>query len=169
MKDHLTSEQMEALVLDAKGDASAREGAEHLRDCAMCSTELESLRMAMSDLRATVIASSERHRRLAMMPAPERRTPRLMWALASAVLLICTAVPLALHTRVAPVAVVRAPKSPVQGTVSDEQLMSDIQEDLSSPVPQSMLPLAASIASTNKASVNYLSTNGPTYSPKEIE
>ena len=49
----------------------------------------------------------------------------------------------------------------VQGAVSDEQLMSDIQQDLSSSVPQEMLPLTAKDASA--------SATGSTASSKENE
>jgi hypothetical protein len=151
--DHLTSEEMEALLWDSE----ARGRSQHLRVCGACSAEFESLRAAMSDLRAAVIASAEQHRRMAVMPVPAHRTPRMMWSLLAATALICIAGPLALHQRSTHVAVVHAPKQQVQGAVSDEQLLSDIQEDLSSPVPQAMLPLAASGASTGKTSSIYSS------------
>jgi hypothetical protein len=57
--------------------------------------------------------------------------------------------------------VVQAPQPQVQGAVSDEQLMSDIQQDLSASVPQAMLPLTAKDASA--------STTGSTSNPKENE
>ena len=49
---------------------------------------------------------------------------------------------------------VQTPQPQVQGAVSDEQLMSDIQQDLSSSVPQAMLPLAAKDASASATGCN---------------
>jgi anti-sigma factor RsiW len=142
---HLTSEQMDALLAHPE----TPEGSQHLEVCAACSAELESLQAVMTDLRAAVIGSAGEHRRLAVMPAPAQRTPRAMWSLVAATALLCVAGPILMHTRPAHVAVVQAPQPQVQGAVSDEQLMSDIQQDLSSSVPQAMLPLTAKDASVS--------------------
>jgi hypothetical protein len=72
-----------------------------------------------------------------------------MWSLVAATVLLCLAGPIVLRHRPAPVAVVQAPAPQVQAAVSDEQLMSDIQQDLSSSVPQAMLPLTAKDASVS--------------------
>jgi hypothetical protein len=153
--DHLTSEEMDALLTDPE----TRGRSQHLGMCSMCSAEFDSLLAAVSDLRVAVIASAEGHRRLAVIPA--QRTPRAMWGLVAAAALLCVAGPIVLHQKPAHVAVVQTPQPQVQGAVSDEQLMSDIQQDLSSSVPQAMLPLAAKDASE--------STTGSTSNSKENE
>lgn len=158
--NHLTSEEMDALLMDAE----ARERSQHLRVCGACAAEFESLQAAVSELRAAVIASAERHRSVAVLPAPAHRTPRAMWSLAAAAVLLCVTGPVVLHHRPAHVAVVQLPKPEVQvavSEVSDAQLMNDIQQDLSSSVPQEMLPLTAKDASA--------SATGSTASSKENE
>lgn len=143
--DHLTSEEMDVLLMDAE----ARERSQHLQACGACSEEFESLRSAVSDLRVAVVASAEKHRRMAVMPAPAHRTPRAMWSLVAAALLLCVAGPVVLHHKPAHVAAVQMQKPQTQVAVSDEQLMSDIQQDLSTSVPQAMLPLTAKDASSS--------------------
>jgi hypothetical protein len=145
--DHLTVEQMEALL----SNPETQERSQHLQVCGTCKEEFESLRAVVSDLRAAVIASSEAHRRVAVMPAPAQRTPRTMWSLVAATVLLCVAGPVVLHHKPTHVAAVQMPKPQVQVAVSDEQLMSDIQQDLSSSVPQVMLPLTTKDASVGAA------------------
>jgi hypothetical protein len=154
--DHLTVEQMEALL----SNPETQERSQHLQVCGACEEEFESLRAVVSDLRAAVIASSEAHRRVAVMPAPAQRTPRAMWSLVAATVLLCVAGPVVLHHKPAHVAMVRVPAPQVEAAVSDEQLMSDIQQDLSSSVPQEMLPLTTKDASTAaKGSTSNLKEN----------
>ena len=158
--NHLTSEEMDTLMMDAE----ARERSQHLRVCGACAEEFESLRAALGELRVAVIASAEKHRQVAVMPAPAHRTPRAMWSLVAAAVLLCVAGPIALHHKPAHVAVVQMPKPQTQvavSEVSDAQLMSDIQQDLSSSVPQAMLPLTTKDASA--------STTGSTSNSKENE
>ena len=142
--DHLTSEEMDVLLMDAE----ARERSQHLRVCGACREEFESLRAAVGGLRVAVVASAEKHRRMAVMPAPAHRTRRALWSLVAAAMLLCAAGPVVLHHKPAHVAVVQVPKPQAQVAVSDEQLMSDIQQDLSASVPQAMLPLTAKDASS---------------------
>jgi anti-sigma factor RsiW len=155
--DHLTVEQMEALL----SHPEMQERSHHLQACGACAEEFESLRAVVSDLRGAVIAASAVHRQLAVMPAPAHRTPRAMWSLVAAAALLCLAGPLALHQRPVLVPVVQRPAAQVQAAVSDEQLMSDVQEDLGSSVPQGLLPLTAKNASDGTA--------GSTSSTKENE
>jgi hypothetical protein len=142
--DHLTVEQMEALL----SNPELRERSRHLQICGPCSEEFESLHAVLCDLRAGVIASSEVHRRLAVMPERAYRTPRALWRLVAAAALLCAAAPVALHHKPAHVAVVQSPVLQAQAAVSDDQLMSDVQQDLSSSVPQGLLPLTANDAPT---------------------
>ena len=155
--DHLTVEQMEALL----SHPEMREGSQHLKECGACLEDFESLHAVMGDLRAAVVAASDMHRRLAVMPERAHRTPRALWRLVAAAALVCAAAPIALHHKPAHVAVVQTPTKQVQATVSDDQLMSDVQQDLSSSVPQGLLPLTVSDPSTE--------ATGATTSSKEIE
>jgi anti-sigma factor RsiW len=155
--DHLTMEQMEALL--SHPEAQAR--SQHLQVCGACAEEFEALRAVVSDLRGAVIAASAVHRQRAVMPAPSQRTPRALWSLVAAAALLCVAGPIALHQRPAHVPVVQTPAPQVQAAVSDEQLMSDVQQDLSSSVPQGLLPLTAKDASDGAA--------GSTSNSKEYE
>jgi anti-sigma factor RsiW len=145
--DHLTIEQMEALL----SHPEAQERSQHLQECGRCAEELESLRAVVSDLRGAVIAASVVHRQRAVMPAPAQRTPRALWSLVAAAALLCVAAPIALHQRPAHAPAVQTPAPQVQAAVSDEQLMSDVQQDLSSSVPQGLLPLTAKDASDGAA------------------
>ena len=85
------------------------------------------------------------------MPAPEQRTPRALWSLVAAAGLLCVAGPVVLHQRPAHVPVVQRAAPQVEAAVSDEQLMSDVQADLGSSVPQSLLPLTTKDASDGGA------------------
>jgi anti-sigma factor RsiW len=145
--DHLTVEQMEALL----SYPEAQERSQHLQECGRCAEEFESLRAVVSDLRGAVIAASAVHRQRAVMPMPAQRTPRALWSLVAAAALLCVAGPIALHQRPAHVPAVQTPAPQVQAAVSDEQLMSDVQQDLSSSVPQGLLPLTAKNASDGAA------------------
>lgn len=151
--DHLTSEQLEALL----SDPESRNRPQHLSSCEACSAEVESLLVVMDDLRNAAIASAERHRRVAVLPTVSHRRPQVMWTVLAAAALICIAGPIAVRQRPVHVIVVNAPKQQMQGAVSDEQLLSNIQDDLSSSVPKPMLPLAASVASTDATTSTYRS------------
>jgi hypothetical protein len=153
--NHLTSEEMDALLMDAE----ARERSQHLRVCGACAEEFESLQETVSELRVAVIAAAERHRRVAVMPSPAHRTPRAMWSLVAAAVLLCVAGPVVLHHRPVHVAVVQIAKPQVQVAVSDEQLMSDIQQDLSSSVSQEMLPAVKDAAASATGSISSLKEN----------
>jgi len=149
---HLTSEEMEALFSDLQAK-EPQDRTQHLEVCPQCSAEVESLRGTLEDLRTAATASAEHHRRVAIMPVPSHRTPRMMWTLLAATTLICIAVPLTVYQRHAGVTVVSAPVQPPQtttATITDEQLWNSIQDDLDSSVPKPMLPLAA--ASTDSTS-----------------
>jgi hypothetical protein len=152
IENHLTGEEMDALLMEPE----LRDRSQHLVDCDLCLTEFESLQRVMGELRTAVIASAEQHYRAAALPAISQQRPRLMWGLAAAAAFICVVGSITLHQRPVPVAVVNAPQQQVQGGVSDEQMLSNVQEDLSASVPQPMLPLAA----TDATDSTYASTDG---------
>jgi hypothetical protein len=150
MSGHLTSEEMDAMLM--RPETMERPG--HLQECGACAEELETLRGSLRDLRGAVMASAAEYRRTAVMPAPVQRTPRAMWSLVAATALLCVAGPVVLHQRTGHVPVASVKTVAAQGAVSDEQLMSDIQEDLGSNVPQAMLPLTAKDATAGASGSN---------------
>jgi anti-sigma factor RsiW len=155
--DHLTSEEMEALLSDLQAK-EPQDRAQHLEVCPQCLAEVESLRGTLEDLRTAATASAEYHRRVAVMPAPSYRTPRMMWSLLAAMALICIAVPVTVHQKRAGVTMVSAPVQAPQVTVSvavtDEQVWNSIQDDLSSSVPKPLLPLAAASTDSTTSTDN---------------
>ena len=159
--NHLTSEQMEALL----SDPESRDRSQHLSVCETCSAELESLLAGIGDLRSAVIASAALHRKVAVLPTVSHRSPRVMWTVLAAAAFLCVVGPIAMHQKQARVITVNTSSQQVQAAVSDEQLMSNIQDDLSSSVPKPMLPLAASASSTGAATTTYNSR----YNSKENE
>lgn len=148
---HLTSEEMDVLLMD---DA-AREQMEHLQACDVCMEELESLQRTLAALRGAVVATAAQQRQMAVMPAAAGRTRFGIWSLVAATALLCAAGPMVLHSRPArgPVTAARPPQASVS-QISDAQLMSDIEQDLSSSVPQAMLPLTAKSAGAGGADAN---------------
>ena len=176
MKDnHLTSEEMERLLWDAEeGDAKQGKTSQHLRNCRACSAEVESLRLRVGDLRAAAVrlaamGASERQRQFTLLPEPSRRTPRAMWAVLAAAALICTAGPIAVRHHPVAERIASAPKQQMQGDVSDEQLLSNVQDDLASAVPASMLPLEASVSSADATGSTYNASDNATSIAKENE
>jgi len=142
MNSHLSSEQFDG-VLSGQPSPDAKL---HLSSCAQCSGELASLREAFGNFREAASVAAEKHRLLAVTPTP-RRVPRMAWGLAAAALFVSIGAPLAVHRRVtAPVA---EPVAQAPATMSDEALLDNVQNDLSSLVPESLQPLAATPASGN--------------------
>jgi len=144
---HLTSEQIESTL---SGRSSA-ETVRHLGECARCAAELAALREVLGDLRMTTAASAEHHRRFAPAPATHaeaRRVPRMAWGLATAMLFVGAVTPVVLHYRGADHVVPGGPPAVANATISDEALLNGVQNDLSTSVPASMLPLAGTSTST---------------------
>ncbi|HZL26079.1 MAG TPA: hypothetical protein VFC39_06075 [Acidobacteriaceae bacterium] len=146
---HLTGEQMESTLSGRPPEEAAR----HLGGCAQCAGELATLREVFGDLREATAASAEHHRRFASI-AGARRTPRMAWAMAAVVLFAAAATPFAMHHRQAPrVARVGAAAS-ADATISDDALLDGVQNDLSTSVPASMLPLAGTSTSTTDSAAD---------------
>jgi len=146
---HLTNEQFDALLLAPATDHP------HLRSCEFCANQLAVLRSSIGDLRVTSIAAADRHHRAAAHAQRTRQRsrmlPRLTWA--------ATAIAGVLFISLPFVSRFRTPKAPVQNPVavaavqtpraadsnlSDAQLLSSIQNDLSATVPDPLLPLDSS-------------------------
>jgi hypothetical protein len=146
---HLTSEQMESTL----SGCPTEEGARHLSGCVQCAGELAALREVFGDLREATAASAEYHRRFVSTPVT-RRTPRMAWAMAAVVLFVAVATPVAVHHRQAPTVVHVGAAANADATISDEALLDGVQNDLSTSVPASMLPLAGTSTSTTASAVD---------------
>jgi hypothetical protein len=146
---HLTSEQMESALSGQPAEETAR----HLGDCARCVGELAALREVFGNLREATAVSAEHHRRF-VSTVRARRVPRMAWALATAMLFVAVGAPLAVHhrgvTSVVPGNVTTGPGA----TISDEALLDGVQNDLSTSVPASMLPLAGTSTSTTDSAAD---------------
>jgi hypothetical protein len=146
---HLTSEEMESTLSGRPSEETKR----HLGDCAQCAGELAAVREVFGNLRRATAASAEYHRRF-VSTVGARRVPRIAWALATAMLFVAAVTPVAVHYRKAPVAVQGGAATGSDATISDEALLDGVQNDLSTSVPASMLPLAGTSTSTTNSAAD---------------
>jgi hypothetical protein len=150
---HLTNEQFDALLFSQATDHP------HLQTCTLCATQLSELRSSIGDLRVTSVAAAERHYSSAVSARATRQRsrlqPRLTWAATAFAGVLFISLPFVsrfrapktpVQTRVA-VANVPAPKA-ADSNLSDAQLLSSIQNDLSATVPDPLLPLDSTSTST---------------------
>ena len=161
MNHHLTTEQLNDLLLSGSGTANAAHNiaptsqtARHLAQCPACTQELATLRAALANFRTAASAFAQQEA-LAPRPIPAAHTSRLTtmraplaWA-AAAVVVIGAVLPTSLHYSrrphpVAPVVRTSAPQS-------DEALLEEIDQDLSAPVPSAMQPLNDPTGSLNNS------------------
>jgi len=153
---HLTSDQMSDLLacaLPPRGESlplePAATGAEaHLRACALCTAEFNSLRDALSLFQQATIAHADREfSRLpkpsfSVLPAHRPYSQTLFWVAASAVLM-AGILPLEMHwqrTASAPPPITATASA--HTAESDEALLEDIDRELSASVPAPMQALA---------------------------
>lgn len=155
MNRHLSHEQLCDVLLaqSAERVSPALEAAEdHVRNCLICSSELEALRNSIALYRHAGSAYAERvyarpaTYRASIAPSPRFRSHVLYWATAAA-LAIAVALPFSLHQHAhTPVAVQPAAATAVPASrhsaQSDEALLDGIDQDLSADVPAAMQPLA---------------------------
>jgi hypothetical protein len=143
---HLTNEQFVTLLV------SPGAGHPHLRSCELCASQLEGLRSSIGDLRSASVAAAERHYRLAVLAqAARRRThrrPRLAWAFTAVAALLVIAIPFAAKLRTPvrqPVAATPAAAPAANASnlsnLSDDQILNNVDSDLSASVPSPLLPL----------------------------
>jgi hypothetical protein len=146
---HLTSEQVESTLSGRPSPETAR----HLGGCEQCAGELAALREVLGDLRMATAASAEHHRRFAPTTTA-RRVPRMAWALATAMLFVAAVTPVAVHYGKGPVTAPGEAAARETATISDEALLDGVQNDLSTSVPASMLPLAGTSTSTTDSAAD---------------
>jgi hypothetical protein len=137
MDQHWTDEQMSAWVL---GERKV-EMAEHLGMCEHCRRELSELQASLASYRTEVqqTVASDEYRwvriRAAVASRTINRSHGLRWAVTTALALVA----LSLGLLVTPH---RRPASPTpQAQMSDEQLLNEIQDDLSRSAPEALAPV----------------------------
>ena len=144
MSQHLSSEQFDAALAGEPTTAATR----HLRECAQCEQEVAATRGVLSDLRSQATYVAERHGRLSSRRG-RPRVPVIAWALAAAGLFMSAGAPLAVHYYGAAGAGVAVAPGPA--AMSDEALLNSVQDDLSSSVPEPLLPLAGASSSPSSS------------------
>ncbi len=145
MNSHLSSEQLECAL---HGEPSW-ETSQHLSSCVDCASELTALRQIFHNFREASTAAAQDYRRSAS-PVVARRAPRLAWGFAAAALFVGAATPLLLQHRTTPPVISDGGVSHASTTISDEALLNSVHDDLSSSVPESLLPLDGTFSnSTN--------------------
>jgi len=161
LRTHLTHKQLSELLLAEPEETSPRlaELRGHLRTCPVCAAEIASLQQSLSRFRSATIAwaghASASRSWLApglapalgsVEPAASRSRFRpILWA--AAAVLLATAIPFALHGHRSgyksgapqPAAEVHIQQS---SPVTDEALLEEIDQTLSSSIPTPMQPLA---------------------------
>jgi hypothetical protein len=134
--NHWTDEQMSAWVLGERNVAMA----EHLAACDECRRELAKLQGALAgyrnDVQQSVAADDYRWVRIraGVASRAEHGSRGLRWALTSGLALLA----LSLGLLVTPHRNAVPPVVPVQ--MSDEQLLNEIQDDLSRSAPEALAP-----------------------------
>ena len=156
MTPHLTHEQLCDLLLDSTPQEiheADRLGLlrEHLRDCSICAADFAALSESLTVFRSTATAWSTREWNSAKASAISQRLapdrprsvmPAALWT-AAAALVVAATLPLALHRT--PHATLKAPTAVVHTAAptnqSDEALLEEVNETLSSLIPSPMEPL----------------------------
>jgi hypothetical protein len=161
MTPHLTHEQLCDVILAPSAPELQETGRremlhDHLRSCEHCSAELAALSASLDAFRSAADAWATRewnrsHRpRTSQPPLPAQLHGALwgslplpaLWA-AAAALVVAATLPLALHH--APPATPKNPTitvtAPPQSSQSDDALLEEVNETLSSSIPSPMQPL----------------------------
>jgi hypothetical protein len=142
MTNHLTQDETSAAV----AGIATREVREHIQECAICRAETERLASALSVFRQSVrdwSLSVEPDN--IMVPAPRVATRRwLGWSVALAACLIAgLTLPREFNNK-------PAPPAHTAHAISDDELLSKVNSELSLAVPPSMEPMALNQNRTQK-------------------
>jgi hypothetical protein len=155
MTPHLTHEQLcDLLVIEPAPDLHEAgrldQLEEHLRDCEHCSAQLASLSQSLADFRSTTKAwashewTSQQANSRSLHPLRPTRVLTLpaLWA-AAAALVIAAMLPLTQHHNAPPAPAPQAAAIATQtpANQSDEALLEEIDQTLSSSIPSPMQPL----------------------------
>lgn len=138
MNQHWTDEQMSAWVV---GERNV-EMAEHLAGCEECRRELANVQGALTSYRADVeqTAAADEYRwvriRAAVAGRAADRGHGLRWAFTGALALLALSLGLLVTPQRHPV-----PNTAAVAPMSDEQLLNEIQDDLSRSAPAALEPV----------------------------
>lgn len=171
MTAHLTHEQLCDLIIAAPDVSPNAEAArDHLRDCLLCTAELQTLRNSLDLFRHAAFSYAGHQyagpaiHKTSIAPSPRYLSHVLYWAVA-AVLVIAVLLPLSLHRQHASApqpeaTAIVAPQTiqAVHTTESDEALLEGIAQDLSTDVPSPLRPLADPTASASVDTAQSIST-----------
>ena len=158
MTPHLTHEQLCDLIIVAPDTSPNTEVVQdHLRNCLLCTAELQTLRSSLDLFRSVAHSYAGQHyarptiHKASIAPSPRYLSHILYWAVAAAIA-IAVLLPLNMHrqhssARQAATTVTVAPHT----TESDEALLEGIAQDLSTDVPSPMRALADPTASVETA------------------
>ncbi|MBS1800873.1 MAG: hypothetical protein JSS95_13745 [Acidobacteria bacterium] len=162
MKNHLNHEQLCDLLLTSRSGSlpvvsiEIENSREHVRDCHLCAAELSTLDQSLLLFRSTADAwaNHEWHSHHSLLQSRNMKPAStgllaflarpVIWASAAAIALFAAALPVTLHYL--PGAKTNAPTAvaiqTTNTTQSDEALLEEIDQTLSSTVPTPMQPLA---------------------------
>lgn len=171
MTPHLTHEQLCDLILarsphPLSSDYAALE--QHLHTCPACTEELTRLSRSLKLFRTASTAYARQQlaeihaQRASVLPSPRSLTGPLAWlTAAAAAFLLAALVPFGMHHRHAATpseasttALTQPASASAQTTESDEALLEEVDQDISSSVPSPMRPLADPTASSTVSRAN---------------
>ncbi len=146
---HLDEEQF-AAVIAGEADEEARKHAQH---CYQCSVEVERMREFVGEFKQAMMAAGERPRRI--QPARAAATGWRM-ALAAAVMACLVVIAVAMLHGSKPKQAVQGPvvvqpqQEQAQKVDPDDQLLLEVDEDLSRSGPRALEPASLIVAARNK-------------------
>jgi hypothetical protein len=140
---HLSSEELERAMA---GQAEPR-ALEHVAGCEACAAEIASFQRMFGELRESATEMATEQRRMAVVARPAKRAG--VWGYATAaVVFVAVGLPVAMHHPAVKTPVVAGPANGAEGdaaSVSDAELMTNVQNDLSSNVPEPMRALEGTV------------------------
>jgi hypothetical protein len=141
---HLNDEQIAAASMEQDAEMGA-----HLRECGECAAKVQNLQATLKDFGTFVHANAERRntfwwRQQAAAAAPQRVVPATRWAAAVAAVAITVGASLTLvHKAGDPKGTDRGSKvnPQVQKSISDEALLSEVQNDVQQEYADAFAPV----------------------------
>jgi hypothetical protein len=173
MTVHLTHDQLCDLILADQSLASESTPQSldsdvvqaHLVACPLCAAELTSLRESIADFREASTSYARQEfaqsyaQRSSIAPSHSLLSQPLYWA-AAAVVFVAALFPLTMNRQRTPAPNASVTRQvPAQTTESDEALLSDIDQKLSSDIPSAMEPLADPTATATSVSTSTQRSN----------
>jgi hypothetical protein len=159
MTPHLTHEQLCDLLLECAPHPLSSDFVslqQHLSICPACATEFQNLSASLSLLRDAATSYTRLQPpqldadKIAALPMPKTLFQPVYWAAAAAIL-VAGVLPLTLHRQTPPSPPLPAAvTAPAHTQESDEALLEEISQELSTPVPSPMRPLADPTATSSE-------------------